>query len=573
MPREALAKVNAAGKQKHSLLLRASLLTAAAVMLVFALFGAVAYWSVTSGLASVRGSVTSTARQVEIELRTSARKAALERGGKMADLMAEIVPIATADLDRVSLSSFAEIAVKVEDVAYVRYHTPDGRVLAEAGEKPGPDVETRTVKRVIVVDDVKLGELEMVLNFAHADRYGEVIEGSFTTILADLAMAAETQNSSLQSMIMLSAVVAAVALFLLSYFTLSRSVFQALYRIAGFMQRLARGEAQAEQVPELGRADEIGRMAECVAVFQKNTGEMIRLAEERAESERRIERARRETIDNLMDSFEESVAGMVNSVAQGAQRMRSTAETMASAGQKTVKRSQMIASGTADADRNVQTVSSATEQLSASVREVGQQVERASSIARTASERATGTNDKMRQLEKAAYQIGNIAQMINEIAGKTHLLALNATIEAARAGEAGKGFAVVAGEVKKLATQTASATDNISASIGAVQHAAAEALQEIGEITDIIGQLNEIAGAIATAVDEQSAATLDIARSAEHAAAGTQEIAKIMSEVEQVASDTGSTADNAFEVAVALSEQSDRMREEMERFLGQVRVA
>ena len=118
----------------------------------------------------------------------------------------------------------------------------------------------------------------------------------------------------------------------------------------------------------------------------------------------------------------------------------------------------------------------------------------------------------MRVLAEGAQRIGQVVDMISNIAGQTNLLALNATIEAARAGEAGKGFAVVASEVKSLATQTARATDEIGAQIRQIQSATTEAVEAIKAISATIEEVSTIATTIASAVEEQGAATLEISR-------------------------------------------------------------
>ncbi|NVL83597.1 methyl-accepting chemotaxis protein, partial [Escherichia coli] len=106
-------------------------------------------------------------------------------------------------------------------------------------------------------------------------------------------------------------------------------------------------------------------------------------------------------------------------------------------------------------------------------------------------------------LAKAAQRIGDVVDLINNIAGQPNLLALNATIEAARAGETGRGFAVVASEVKALAEQTAQATGEIGEQILSIQGATKESVGAIQEIGGTIRSVNEIATAIAAAVEEQ----------------------------------------------------------------------
>ena len=92
-------------------------------------------------------------------------------------------------------------------------------------------------------------------------------------------------------------------------------------------------------------------------------------------------------------------------------------------------------------------------------------------------------------------------------------MALNATIEAARAGDAGKGFAVVATEVKELARQTNTATEDIRKRIEAVQGSTGKAVKSIDGITEIIQQVNSLSRMIASAVEEQSITTKEIANS------------------------------------------------------------
>ena len=160
----------------------------------------------------------------------------------------------------------------------------------------------------------------------------------------------------------------------------------------------------------------------------------------------------------------------------------------------------------------MQTVASAAEELASSVREISRQVQQSTDIARRAVEKADNTSTIVSALSQGVQKIGEVTDLINNIAAQTNLLALNATIEAARAGEAGRGFAVVASEVKGLATQTATATEDITAQISAIQNSTRSAVTAIEEIGAVIKEISGIASSIAAAVEEQGAATNEIAR-------------------------------------------------------------
>ena len=184
----------------------------------------------------------------------------------------------------------------------------------------------------------------------------------------------------------------------------------------------------------------------------------------------------------LADNFEANVMGVVDTVASASTEMQSTAETMASTAEETNRQSTAVAAASEETSTNVQTVASACEELASSVAEIGRQVATSTKITQEAVEESERTNETVQSFTEGAQKIGEVVNLINDIAGQTNLLALNATIEAARAGDAGKGFAVVASEVKSLANQTAKATEEIASQIASIQGVTGDAAEAIGGI-------------------------------------------------------------------------------------------
>ncbi len=256
--------------------------------------------------------------------------------------------------------------------------------------------------------------------------------------------------------------------------------------------------------------------------------------------------------DDPVDQLAAGIQEMLHNLTQIIAEVREGASQFAEGSKVIADCTQVLAEGSQNQTSGVHAISTSLEELTQSIEAVKENVGEADGVARKTNELAEQGEvavrksiESMELIRRSSGQIGEIIQVISEIASQTNLLALNAAIEAARAGEHGMGFAVVADEVRKLAERSNQAAGEISSlikeSTQQVEHGAqlsdetGEALKNIiGGVEVTAGKIAEIAAATvqqATSAREVSETIGDVAGLVEQSAAGSQEMASSSEEL------------------------------------------
>lgn len=287
---------------------------------------------------------------------------------------------------------------------------------------------------------------------------------------------------------------------------ITRAIAGPINNLVDRVRGIAEGEADLTLRIDADSKDELGELAKWFNVFIERIQTILQQVAQTSNSLGGASEQLSMTAANLASGAEQT--------GQQSSRVTSAAEEMSGSISEMAKTSEQMAS-------NVRSVATATEEMTATINEIAKNAEQSASVADQAAQLAAVSNERVGGLGHAADEIGKVIAVIQDIAEQTNLLALNATIEAARAGEAGKGFAVVASEVKDLAKQTATATDDIRKRIEGIQGSTTDAVDSIREITSVITNVNDVARTIAAAVEEQSITTREIAENVSQAASAT----------------------------------------------------
>ncbi|HZP74543.1 MAG TPA: methyl-accepting chemotaxis protein [Pseudolabrys sp.] len=271
----------------------------------------------------------------------------------------------------------------------------------------------------------------------------------------------------------------------------------------------------------------------------------------------------RETIDLL----EQDLGAMIREVEDAAAAVRHGASASAEALAAIRANTETLAAKSHNAKRDAFNVASATEELARSSGEIGTQVRAAGTLTDDAGEAAATASRNVDGLKASSADIGNVVNLIANIAKQTNLLALNATIEAARAGQAGRGFAVVAAEVKALSLQTQSATEDIKRKIDLLQQDAAASIAAVHRIDQAIQAIRPVFAAIASAVDQQAGTTSGLSRNATETSQFIADVADGATDIEKAAAGATTHGEAVDQSGKDVARLAERLRTRSSIFL------
>jgi len=362
---------------------------------------------------------------------------------------------------------------------------------------------------------------------------------------ADIQALARTASSVGQT-IVVSFVLGGLFLSALFGITITRGIRRPLAEVSRLLGDVAQGNLTCQIEASLTRRrDETGDLARASERLCKNLREMIASVSEGV---------------HTIVSASEAMTTVSLGIAAGAKEVTDKASMVAAAAEESSVNVHSMAQSFGMTSDKLTSVAGATEEMSSTVGEIAANTEKARLVSSDATQQAFAVSAMMKELGQAAQDIGKVTEAITSISAQTNLLALNATIEAARAGSAGKGFAVVANEIKELAQQTATATEDIKTKIASVQSSTGAAIGDIEKIAAVIKDVGDIVSSISAAIEEQSIATKDVAANIANANQGVSEANERVSQTADVAA--AIARDIAGVNAVAAQSQRDSARVE-----------
>ncbi|WP_150275724.1 methyl-accepting chemotaxis protein [Paenibacillus tepidiphilus] len=318
--------------------------------------------------------------------------------------------------------------------------------------------------------------------------------------------AKETYDLSL--IVTVSVVVLAIVVSLLIGYIIARSISRPLQQMAGLAAEVANGNLT--QKTDISGTNEVGQLAAALNRMVDNLKSLV----------------------NGITLNSQSVAASSEEISASTQEISSTSTSQSAAASSITELFRELSLA-------INSVAASAEEAAELSNDTVRTAREGGGVVEASLKGMQAVNVKMTQLEDDSRKIGDIIEVIDDIAEQTNLLALNAAIEAARAGEQGRGFAVVADEVRKLAERSGEATKEITGIIKAMQDNTKQSVRAVAESVEqsamtsqafeqIIGMVNHSAmkvNEIAAACEEESAQAAEVMNSVEAISASSEESA------------------------------------------------
>jgi len=321
------------------------------------------------------------------------------------------------------------------------------------------------------------------------------------------------------------------------------------------------GEEKIVLVNAFPVKDREGKTVEAVIILQDVTD--IRRNEEimarQAETLREAAASITEVTD-LMASASDQLSAQIEQTTEGAELQKKRAEETATAMEEMNATVLEVAKNASNAAENTEAAKNKALDGSEIVHKAVKAIEQAQELTNLVKE-------NVNQLGQKAEDIGEVIDVITDIADQTNLLALNAAIEAARAGEHGRGFAVVADEVRKLAEKTMAATKEVGEVISSIQEGTREniedtdkAAQAVQEATELANKSGQALQEIVRIAEENADQVRAIATASEEQSAASEEITRAVEEINRISAETSSGMQEAAQAIAELASQAQKLK-------------
>ncbi len=429
--------------------------------------------------------------------------------------------------------------------------------------------------------------------------------------LAWTVVASQRADKALQPVIVtrrlqvLAAVLAAVVA-VVGAVVFTRLLTRQIGHITGLFQEIRRGnyEARAEVVSR----DELGQMTEDLNEMLDEILALIQTKEERDAIQKAIVKFLEEVSDvakgdltvtaevspNITGAIADSFNFMLSELTRIIGRVQETTVQVSQTASGVQSQMEELAKGSQEQSLRIVDTSAAVEEMAASVRQVSEHAGQSSRVAEQSLDNARKgsqavartiagmsairrqveeTSSRMKRLGEGSQEIGEIVQLMGEIADRTSILALNASIQAAAGGEAGRGFAVVAEEVERLAERATAATRRIGALIETIAVETAEVVTAMADTTQEVVAGSQLANEAGQALEEIEGVSRHLAEliqsiseASSQQATGSEAVARAMTDISSIIQRTADGTQEAARTMGELVAQVDRLRESVRRF-------